>query len=99
NGSVSGTSSTGKWLTTGNGQFSPNNVTLTGLTYQPTVSDIANGPITIYLESTSNGNCNPVRDSIKIVFTASPVVDAGVNQLICTNDNAIQLAGQITGAT
>ena len=99
NGSVTGTSTTGKWLTTGNGQFSPNNVTLTGLTYQPTVSDIANGPITLYLESTSNGNCNPVRDSIKIVFTDPPVVDAGVNQLICTNDNAVQLVGQITGAT
>lgn len=99
NGSVTGNSTTGKWLTTGNGQFSPNNVTLTNTTYQPTVSDIAAGEITLYLESTSNGNCLPVIDSIKIIFTANPVVDAGVNQLICTNDNAIQLAGQITGAT
>lgn len=98
NGSVTGTSTTGKWLTTGNGQFSPNNVTLSN-TYQPTVSDIAMGEITLYLESTSNGNCLPEKDSIKVIFTAPPVVDAGTNQLICTNTNQIQLAGQVTGAT
>ncbi len=98
-GTVGGTSTSGKWLTTGNGQFSPNNVTLTGTSYQPTVSDIAAGQITLYLESTSNGNCLPVKDSIKVIFTVPPFVDAGPNQLVCTNSGGTQLAGVVTGAT
>ncbi len=97
-GTVTGSSSTGKWITSGNGTFSPNNVTLT-CTYNPTVSDIAGGSLTIYLESTSNGNCSPVRDSVQIIFTSSPTVDAGTNQIICTNDSEIQLAGIVSGAT
>jgi gliding motility-associated-like protein len=98
NGTVTGSSSTGKWLTSGNGTFNPNNVTLS-CTYQPSVSDVAGGSLTIYLESTSNGNCLPVSDSVVIIFTSSPNVDAGPNQIICTNDSEIQLAGSVTGAT
>ncbi|MEJ6617536.1 MAG: PKD domain-containing protein [Crocinitomicaceae bacterium] len=97
-GTVSGSSSTGKWITSGNGNFSPNNVTLS-TTYNPTVSDIAGGMLTIYLESTSNGNCLPIRDSVMVIFTSSPIVDAGLNQIICTNNSEIQLAGSVTGAT
>ena len=98
NGSVTGTSTTGKWETTGNGLFSPNNYSLSN-TYQPTVSDIAAGSIMLYLESTSNGNCLPVIDSVTIIFTGTPIVEAGINQLICVNDNDIQLAGTVSGAT
>ena len=97
-GTVTGSSTTGKWITTGNGTFSPNNVTL-NCTYNPTVSDIAGGSLTIYLESTSNGNCSPVRDSVKVIFTSSPSVDAGPNQIICTNNSEVQLAGIVSGAT
>lgn len=97
-GSVTGSSTTGKWISTGNGSFSPNNVTF-NCTYNPTVSDIAGGSVTLYLESTSNGNCLPVLDSVLVVFTSSPTVDAGTNQIICSNDAEIQLAGSVTGAT
>lgn len=97
-GTITGSSTTGKWTSTGNGSFSPNNVTLTN-SYNPTVSDIAGGSLTIYLESTSNGNCSPVLDSVKIIFTNTPNVDAGANQIICTNDFEIQLNGSVTGAT
>lgn len=97
-GTVSGSSSTGKWITTGNGLFTPNNLALNA-NYQPSSTDIATGQVLLYLESTSNGNCLPVQDSLLIVFAPSPVADAGVNQLICSNDASVQLNGSVTGAT
>lgn len=95
-GTVSGPTTTGKWTTSGNGIFSPNNSTLTA-TYIPSTADTAAGMITLYLESTSNGNCNVVFDSIKVFIENAPSVNAGPNQLVCSNDVQIQLAGTVTG--
>jgi gliding motility-associated-like protein len=97
-GTVTGSSSTGKWITTGNGVFSPNNLTL-ACVYQPSVTDIQNGSVKLYLESTANGTCIAVRDSITILFTAPPVVDAGEAIIACTNVPYINLAGLISGPT
>lgn len=97
-GSVSGSSTTGKWITTGNGIFSPNNLDLNA-SYQPSALDISNGEVLVYLESTSNGNCVAVRDSLLIQFTPSPIVDAGLNQIICSNDAAVEMNGVVSGAT
>ncbi len=98
NGSVTGITTTGKWTTSGGGLFTPNNITLNA-TYQPSVNDINNGSVWLYLESTGNGDCNIVFDSLIVVFTPSPTVDAGLNQTVCTNDPAIDLSGVISGAT
>ncbi len=98
NGTVSGVTSSGKWTSSGSGVFSPDNLNLSA-TYQPSVSDISAGSIWIYLESTSNANCVPVFDSLIVIFTPPPVVDAGTNLLVCTNDASIDLNGAITGAT
>ncbi len=97
-GSVSGPTSTGKWITTGNGLFSPNNVAL-NTNYQPSPADIASTNLLIYLESTNNGNCNAVKDSVRILFTASPVVDAGQSIVACSNDSEVTLAGLVSGPT
>lgn len=53
----------------------------------------------IYLESTSNGSCTPVQDSIVITFTPEPSVNAGPNQIVCANDAEIQLAATVTGGS
>ena len=97
-GSVSGVTTTGKWTSTGNGIFAPDNLSLTS-TYQPSPADIAAGSIWIYLESTSNLDCNTVFDSLIVIFTAPPLVDAGTNSLVCTNNSEIVLNGTISGAT
>lgn len=97
-GSVSGATTTGKWTTTGGGIFQPNNLDLNA-TYQPSPADIANGEVFLFLESTGNGDCVPEYDSVLIMFTGAPVVDAGVNQLICSNDAAIDLSGTVSGPT
>lgn len=97
-GTVSGGASTGKWLSTGNGLFSPDNLSLT-TTYQPSPQDVAAGEIWIYLESTNNGNCVSELDSVNITFTALPVVDAGVDQIVCSNDSEVTLTGIVSGPT
>lgn len=97
-GTVYGGTTTGKWTTSGNGSFSPDNLTLTA-TYTPSPSDLASGSITIYLESTGNGNCNSEKDSIEITFTPAPDVDAGPDILACTNEAEIDLSGSVSGPT
>lgn len=96
-GTVSGPTTTGKWTTSGSGIFSPNNSSLT-CNYLPSVADTTAGSVWIYLESTSNGNCFPVFDSVLILITDNPVVNAGPNQLICANDSEIQLNGTVNGS-
>ncbi len=97
-GTVIGITSTGKWTTPGTGIFTPNNVLL-NTTFQPSQSDIIATQTYVYLTSTNNGNCLPVKDSIRVLFTPSPYVDAGSNGFICFNDPDINLSGSISGAT
>tara|TARA_R110002072_G_scaffold291008_1_gene458899 strand:- start:15575 stop:19000 length:3426 start_codon:yes stop_codon:yes gene_type:complete len=97
-GTVSGATVTGKWLSNGTGVFSPDNLSLTA-TYQPSPGDILIGSVVIHLESTGNLNCTPVLDSVLILFTPEPTVDAGTNFLTCTNDATVVLSGTIAGAT
>ncbi|HYG49346.1 MAG TPA: PKD domain-containing protein, partial [Flavobacteriales bacterium] len=98
NGNVSGITTTGKWTSSGTGIFSPDNLTLNA-TYQPSPADVSAGTVTLYLESTGNGQCNPAIDSITVVFTAAPVVNAGSNIIQCTNEPTIQLSGAVSGPT
>jgi gliding motility-associated-like protein len=98
NGTVSGATNTGKWSTSGGGVFQPDNLDLNA-SYQPSPADIASGEIMLFLESTGNGNCVTEFDSIVVQFTPAPVVEAGANLLVCSNDAAIDLNGSVTGPT
>jgi gliding motility-associated-like protein len=97
-GTISNGSGTGKWTTAGNGYFSPNNLDLNGV-YNPSPTDLGNGGVWIYLTSTSNGICFASMDSLRVQFTASPLVDAGTNVISCTNDAEINLSGLVSGPT
>lgn len=97
-GSVSGSSSTGKWTTSGTGIFNPSNIFLS-TNYLPSSNDISSTNIYIYLISTNNGNCLPVKDSIHVFFTPSPNVSAGPDLFSCKNNSAVQLNGLVGGAT
>ncbi len=97
-GSVNGPTTTGKWTTSGGGLFSPNNLVLI-TTYQPSPGDIANGSITLYLESTNNGSCAIATDSLIVVFTPSPIVDAGLDIIACSNVGTVDLSGAVSGPT
>ncbi len=96
NGTVTGVTSTGKWTSTGTGIFSPNNSTL-NCTYTPSIADTTAGGVWLFLESTSNGNCIPVFDSVYVLIKKAPKSNAGPNQLVCTNEASIQLNGVVYG--
>ena len=53
----------------------------------------------LYLESTSNGNCITVYDSILVIITEAPIVNAGPNKFVCSNDSIVELAGLVSGST
>jgi gliding motility-associated-like protein len=97
-GTVTGSTLSGKWTTGGTGLFSPNNVQL-NTTYLASSADISSSAITLYLSSTNNGLCLAVTDSIRVNFSPSPNVNAGVDQSICKNNYVTALNGLISGGS
>lgn len=93
-GSVTGGSSTGTWISSGGGAFSPNAATLSP-SYAITPADIALGNVIFTLSSTNNGPCAVVQDSVKIRIVNLATVTAGPNQLICSSNGVINLAGSV----
>ena len=94
-GSVSGGSTTGIWTSNGSGVFNPS-ATALNATYEPSIGDIALGTVTLTL--TSTGNCTPVEDEMVVTIAPRPMPDAGPDQLVCRNNNVVQLAGSVLNA-
>ncbi len=87
------------WSSTGSGTFNPN-TTSTNTTYIPSAGDITAGSVSVYATTTGNGNCNAVGDSsIILSINQSPTVNAGIDKVICADQNSVQLNGSITSAT
>jgi len=83
NGSVTGGTTTGAWQIL-NGTGTLNNPTNLVTTYDPTVSDFAQGTLTFVLGS--SGNCDPVFDTVVVTFVESPDVTAGLDDVYCKNN-------------
>ncbi len=88
----------GFWSTTGTGTFLPTINSLNGF-YQPTAGDKAQDSIFIRLTSFTTNVCASVTDSIKVIFTPTPTVNAGPDDTICADQPNVQLSGLITVAT
>lgn len=97
-GTVSGSATTGRWITDGNGIFSPDNISLNTV-YQASNQDINANNLVMFLASTFNGNCAEVRDSVIVNFTTPPVVEAGIEITSCDNNPEIILNGVVSGPT
>ncbi|HIO73358.1 MAG TPA: PKD domain-containing protein, partial [Flavobacteriales bacterium] len=99
-GTIFGGSSTGIWTTTGTESILPNNISLTA-TYIPSNSDTSVGaaPVIFVLTSTNNGTCIQTIDSMTVIWSATPEVDAGTYLPACPDSNGIQLNGLVTGGT
>lgn len=95
-GSVTGGSSSGIWSGTGTGLFSPSTTSLNTV-YQLSSSDITLGSIVIKLTSTNNGNCKMVYDSLIVTITPPPIVNAGVNDTICSSNVFYPINGSVVG--
>jgi len=87
----------GVWSTAGSGTFSSNTNLTT--TYYPSASDVTAGSVKIYLTTTGNASCNEVKDSMTVTITAAPIVNAGADFSVCSNNADIVLNGNVTGAT
>ena len=96
-GLVSGLTTTGVW-SGGSGLYNPNNTALT-TTYTPSAAEITAGFANLYLTSTNNGNCSQVVDTVKIILTNAPSVNAGSDVFACENNINTILAGVVTGPT
>ena len=81
----------------GSGTFNPSNTNLNA-TYTPTPGEIAAGTVTLTLTSTGNGLCNAVSDQMVINIAPAPVVNAGLDATVCSNNAAVQLAATVSNA-
>ena len=95
-GSVSGTSNTGVWSSSGSGTFIPNNTALNAI-YECSAADSLFGSVTLTLTSTGNGTCNAVTDQMNIVILPAGLANAGANQTVCGNNAVINISGVIGG--
>lgn len=91
-GKVTGDANLGVWKrTTGSG-----NLTLipgtSNAQYVPSQDDIANGSVTLTLEST--GVCHTVTDDVVIRFQPTPAVDAGADVDVCSKNVVNAITGK-----
>ncbi|WP_418513512.1 HYR domain-containing protein [Corallibacter sp.] len=90
--SINGTNHVGSWSSSGTGTFG------SGM-YTPSAADIFNGSVTLtYTNTPSDGICPVVSDSMVVTINQLPIVNAGINQTICS-DGSIILNGTIGGST
>lgn len=82
----------------GSGSFSPSTTDMTA-TYTPSTTEITNGSATLTLTTTGNGSCLSESDDIIVTIAPAPIVDAGVDQVVCANDLDVNLSGSVSGIT
>lgn len=82
----------------GVGTFSPNANDITA-TYTPSPGEVASGSLNLVLTTTANGNCNSVKDDLKISFTPGPKANAGADITACADNAKTMLNGSVTLAT
>ena len=96
NGNVS-IASGGIW-SGGNGSFDPSNTALSAV-YTPSIGEIAAGQVMLTLTTTGNGNCVPESDDVLITINPEPIVNAGSDLTICSNNATFNLSGGVSNAT
>ncbi len=83
-----------KWTSLGGpiaGTFTNENSLSTIYKTSPGEQALLNGEVQILFETTSQGQCKPFRDTITIRLQETPLVDAGLDQTICTNVDSVRL--------
>lgn len=97
---LNGSTSTGKgvWSSTTGGTFSPNANALNA-TYIPSKQDSTAGLVTLRLTSDNNGLCASVFNTVTANITPAPRVNAGPQQIVCSNNPNIKLNGTVNGGS
>jgi gliding motility-associated-like protein len=98
---ISGTfsfSAAATWSGGNGGAFG--NIGLASTTYTPSPADLAADSVVLfYTTAGSFFSCPNKQDSVVIYFTESPFIDAGPDQLVCSNTTDVALSAVITGIT
>lgn len=76
----------------GKGTYDPSAKNLE-INYHPTKEEINSGKIDLSISSEGSKVCPPVIDSIQILITPAPVVDAGPDDTVCIGLPQVQLSG------
>ncbi len=95
NGSVTGSTTSGLWTTSGSGNYSPS-ATDPVTSYNVSSADTLVGNITLTLTSTNNGNCLAEQDFIQVTFVNAPDVAITSSDSVCANLNLMDLSGTVT---
>ncbi|MGM0581212.1 MAG: gliding motility-associated C-terminal domain-containing protein [Bacteroidota bacterium] len=72
------------WSTSGDGSFDDNTELVP--VYTPGTADATNGTVTLTLEATGNGSCDPVTSDVVMTIIPEPTADAGSDEEICSSD-------------
>lgn len=107
NGSIGGGPNTGVWTSNGYGTLSGGPSQIANNVYTPNQLDTTLIPIPtptpwvgglINFVLTSTGICPNLSDTVKVKINQGPIVNAGPDQIKCTNNATIALSGSILGA-
>ncbi|MCE9540819.1 MAG: SprB repeat-containing protein, partial [Bacteroidetes bacterium] len=89
----------GIW-TGGGGTFSPNNTSLSGSTYSPTLAELATGFADLTLTTTGTGTCPAVSDIVRINYVAfTGTVSVTKTPVSCFGGNDGSATVSVTGGT
>jgi gliding motility-associated-like protein len=96
-GSITGSTTTGVWSSTGTGMFLPNAFAMNP-SYLASSADSLAGTVTLTLTTTNNGLCAPVADQMTVFILPAGTANAGPDRFICSNNPNVSLSGIIGGA-
>jgi gliding motility-associated-like protein len=83
------------WSADGSGTFSPDAIT-PNATYVPSAADKTNGSVTLTLSTTSNGTCPAASDTVSMIITPAPLVNAGGDKTVCADGSPVNINGSVT---
>ena len=87
-----------QWTGGNGGSFNNSSDLVT--TYTPSNADLLQDSLVLFLSSLGSLNsCPNDEDTLIVYFSPSPVVNPGVNQVICSSDDSLMLNGSISGPT
>lgn len=93
-GEIGGGTKTGRWFTSGKGEFLPADNDLNAR-YVPADEDKTAGSVTLTLKSTSPDNCQIASSDMIITFGKVPGVEAGASIQVCEQQNKVKLDGAV----
>ncbi len=95
---ITGTTNGILWTTNGSGSFVPSN-TIANPVYIPSNADTSNGNVILTLTIGNVGGCLNTIDTLRVLISDAPIVNAGNNIVACFNKDTVTLIGQVSAGS